>query len=134
MGMRGDVVVVEAARSAIGKRNGSLASTHPVDMLGPLQMEVLRRASVDPAEVGQVIGGCPGQGGALSANVTRTSWLAHGGPNTVAASTVASACGSSQQAFNLAASLVASGSEDVVLACGIDNMSMVPMGSAAIDC
>jgi acetyl-CoA C-acetyltransferase len=129
-----EVVVVEAVRTAVGKRGGSLALTHPIDILGPVQMSALARAGLDPALVGQVVGGCPGQGGALAGNISRNAWLAHGGPETVAASTVASACGSSQQAFNLAASLVASGVEDIVLACGIDNMSMVPMGSAAFDC
>ncbi len=129
-----EVVVVEAVRSAIGKRGGSLAYTHPIDILGPIQMGALIRAGLEPALVGQIVGGCPGQGGALAGNISRNAWLAHGGPETVAASTVSSACGSSQQAFNLAASLVASGAEDIVLACGIDNMSMVPLGSAAFDC
>ena len=128
------VVVVEAVRSAVGKRGGSLGLTHPVDILGPVQMAAVRRAGIDPTVVGQVVGGCPGQGGALAGNIARTAWLAHGGPQSVAGSTVASACGSSQQAFNLAAALVGSGAEDVVLACGIDNMSMVPLGSAAFDC
>ena len=93
-----EVVVVEAVRTAVGKRGGSLALTHPIDILGPVQMEALSRAGLDPALVGQVVGGCPGQGGALAGNISRNAWLAHGGPETVAATTVASACGSSQQA------------------------------------
>jgi acetyl-CoA C-acetyltransferase len=128
-----DVVIVEAARSAVGRRNGTLAHTHPTDLLGSVQMATLERAGLDPAQVGQVIGGCVDQVGAQAANVTRTAWLSYGGPAEVAASTVDSQCGSSQHALNLAYSLVASGAEDVVLACGVENMSMVPIGANAVD-
>jgi acetyl-CoA C-acetyltransferase len=128
-----DVVIVEAARTAIGRRNGSLAATHPIDMLGPVQSAVLDRAGVDPRHVGQVVGGCIDQVGAQSGNITRTAWLAAGLPQDVACFTVDSACGSSQQALNVAVSLVASGAEDVALACGVENMSTVPLGAGAMD-
>jgi acetyl-CoA C-acetyltransferase len=128
-----EVVIVEAARTAVGRRNGALAHTHPIDVLGPVQAAVLERAGVDPALVGQVVGGCIDQVGAQAANITRTAWLGAGLPKSVAATTVDSQCGSSQQAFNFAVNLVASGSEDIALACGVENMSMVPIGSNAID-
>ncbi len=126
-----EVVIVEAARSAVGKRNGSLSATHPIDILGPVQMAVLERAGVDPSLVGQVVGGCIDQVGAQAANVTRTAWLSYGGPIEVAASTVDSQCGSSQHALGLAHALIASGAEDIVMACGVENMSMVPIGANA---
>jgi acetyl-CoA C-acetyltransferase len=128
-----EVVVVEAARSAVGKRNGTLAQTHPIDILGPVQAAVVERSGIDPLEIGQVVGGCIDQVGAQSANITRAAWLGAGLPLEVAATTVDSQCGSSQQAFNFAVNLVASGAEDAALACGIENMSMVPLGSNAID-
>jgi acetyl-CoA C-acetyltransferase len=126
-----DVVIVEAGRSAIGKRGGSLSVTHPADVLGPVQMEVLARAGLDPAAVGQVVGGCINKVGLQAMNITRTAWLSHGGPQSVACSTVDSQCGSSQYAVNLAYSLIASGAEETVLACGVENMSRLPIGSDA---
>jgi acetyl-CoA C-acetyltransferase len=81
--------------------------------------------------VGQVIGGCINKVGAQAMNITRTAWLSHGGAEEVAASTVDSQCGSSQHAVNLGYSLIASGVEDVVLACGVENMSVLPIGSDA---
>lgn len=126
-----DVVIVEAARSAVGRKNGTLANTHPIDMLGPVQRAVIERSGIDPAAVGQIVGGCVDQVGAQSANIARTSWLAAGLPDSVAATTVDAQCGSSQQAFNLAAGLVAAGVVDTALACGVENMSMVPIGAAA---
>ena len=92
-----EVVIVEAVRSAIGKRNGTLARTHPIDMLGPIQAEVLRRAGVGPSHVGQVVSGCIDQVGAQAGNIARSAWLAAGLPVTVPCTTVDSACGSSQQ-------------------------------------
>jgi len=124
-----DVVIVEAVRSAVGKRNGTLAATHPADILGPVQMEALRRAGVESSAVGQVVGGCINQIGAQGMNITRTAWLSHGGAEQTACSTVDSQCGSSQHAVGLGYSLIASGVEDVVLACGVENMSILPVGS-----
>src|SRR3954451_24490555 len=126
-----EVVIVEAGRSPIGKRGGSLSNAHPTDVLGPVQMEVLRRAGVDPGAVDQVVGGCINKVGAQAMNVTRTAWLAHGGPDHVACTTVDSQCGSSQYAVNLAYSLIASGAEDVVMAGGGENMGPLPIGSDA---
>ena len=128
-----EVVIVEAGRSAVGKRNGTLAQAHPADVLGPVQMEVLRRAGVEPAQVDQVVGGIINKVGAQAMNLTRTAWLSHGGNEATACSTVDSQCGSSQYALGLATSLIASGAEDVVMACGVEAMSLLPIGSDAAD-
>src|SRR6266481_2940001 len=127
-----DVVIIEAGRSPIGKRNGALSGAHPTELLGQVMMEVLKRAGVSPASIGQVVGGCINKVGAQAMSVARTAWLTAGGPVEVPCSTVDSQCGSSQYAVNLAASLIASGAEDVVLACGVENMSLLPIGSDAI--
>ena len=127
-----DVVIIEAGRSPIGRKKGSLAAVHPTELLGKVMMAVLDRAHVESAAVGQVVGGCINKVGAQAMNVTRTAWLTGGGAVDVACSTVDSQCGSSQYAVNLAASLIASGAEDVVLACGVENMSLLPIGSDAI--
>src|SRR4051794_12466002 len=124
-----DVMVVDAVRTPIGRRNGALSGLHPAHMLGTVQRAVIERAGIDPAEVGQVIGGCVDQVGEQTMNVTRTAWLAAGLPETVAATTIDTQCGSSQQATALAAALVASGTVDVALACGAESMSRIPMGS-----
>jgi acetyl-CoA C-acetyltransferase len=124
-----DVVIVEAVRTPIGRRNGGLATVHPADLLATAQTEVVRRAGIDPAEVGQVVTGCVSQVGEQSFNVGRTAWLSAGLPLTTAATTVDTQCGSSQQATNLATSLVGSGVVDVAIACGVEVMSRVPIGS-----
>ena len=127
-----EVVIVEAGRSPIGKRNGSLAGAHPADVLGPVMMEVLKRAGVASADVGQVVGGCINKVGAQAMNITRTAWLSHGGAEEVACTTIDAQCGSSQQAVNTAHALIASGVEDIVLACGVEAMSLLPIGSDAV--
>jgi acetyl-CoA C-acetyltransferase len=125
-----DVVIVEAVRSPLGRRNGGLATMHPADILGAVQQAALDRAGIDPLAVGQVVGGCVSQVGEQTFNIARTAWLAAGLPLEVAGTTVDSQCGSSQQATNLAASMVKSGVVDVALACGIESMSRVPLGAA----
>src|SRR5512142_2298936 len=97
-----EVVIVEAVRTPIGRRNGGLSSMHAIDLLGAVQKAVFERSGVDPAQVGQVVGGCVGQVGMQSMNVTRNAWLTAGLPMEVAATTVDAQCGSSQQATNLA--------------------------------
>lgn len=124
-----EVVIVEAVRSPVGRRNGGLSGMHSIDLLGNVQSELIERAGIDPMEVDQVVGGCVGQVGMQSMNVTRTAWLTSGLPLEVAATTVDSQCGSSQQASNLAVSLVASGAADVAIGCGVELMSKVKMGS-----
>jgi len=124
-----EVVIVEAVRSPLGKRNGALAAMHSIDLLGLVQSEVIRRAGIEASEIGQVIGGCVGQVGMQTMNVTRNAWLAQGLPIEVPSTTVDTQCGSSQQATNLACALVASGVVDVAMGCGIELMSRIPMGS-----
>jgi len=125
-----DVVIVEAVRSPIGRRKGGLAGLHPVDLLGAVQRAAIERSGIDPAEVGQLVGGCVSQIRQQSFNIARTAWLAAGFPQEVPATTVDAQCGSSQQATTLAAGLVGAGIEDVVLACGVEMMSVVPLGAA----
>jgi len=124
-----EVVIVEAVRTPIGKRNGGLSSVHPADLLAEVQRAVVSRSGIDPAEVEQVVGGCVSQVGEQSYNITRTAWLTAGLPLETAATTVDTQCGSSQQATNFATSLVASGVVDVAVACGVESMSRIPIGS-----
>jgi acetyl-CoA C-acetyltransferase len=124
-----DVVIVEAVRSPIGRRGGGLSTMHPADLLGAVLKAAIERSGVDPSEVEQVIGGCVTAVGEQSYNVARTAWLAAGLPLAVAATTVDSQCGSSQQATNLAAGLIASGAIDVAVACGVESMSRIPLGA-----
>ena len=125
-----DVVIVEAARSPIGRRGGGLSTLHPADLLGAVQQAVVERSGIDPAEVDQIVGGCVTQVGEQTFNIARTAWLAAGLPLTVAATTVDSQCGSSQQATNHGAALIASGAADVVISCGVESMSRIPLGSS----
>ena len=124
-----DVVIVEAARSPLGRRNGGLSSVHPAELLADVQQAVVDRSGIDPAEVGQVVAGCVTQTGEQTFNIARTAWLTAGFPIGVGATTVDSQCGSSQQATNLSAALVRGGVVDVVLACGVESMSRVPLGT-----
>jgi acetyl-CoA C-acetyltransferase len=124
-----EVVIVEAVRSAIGRRNGGLSTVHPADLLATVLSELVTRSGIDPAEVGQVVTGCVSQVGEQSFNIGRTAWLSAGLPLTTAATTVDTQCGSSQQATNVATSLVGSGVVDVAIASGVELMSRVPIGS-----
>ena len=125
-----EVVIVEAVRSPIGKRGGGLSTMHSVDLLAAVQKELIDRSGIDATEVEQVVGGCVSQVGMQAFNVARTAWLTAGLPIEAPATTVDSQCGSSQQATNLATSLVGSGVVDVAVACGVEAMSRVPMGSS----
>ncbi|HVA74084.1 MAG TPA: steroid 3-ketoacyl-CoA thiolase [Acidimicrobiales bacterium] len=124
-----EVVIVDAVRTPVGKRNGGLATVHPAELLGTALTALFDRAGVDPAAVGQVVSGCVSQVGEQSFNIARTAWLSAGFPLTTAAATVDAQCGSSQQAANLAASLVASGTVDIAVACGVESMTRIPIGS-----
>ncbi len=122
-----DVVIVDAVRSPVGRRNGELSTGHAITVLGDVQKALFERTGMDPAHVGQVVGGCVDQVGMQTMNVARNAWLAAGLPLEVAATTVDAQCGSSQQATNLAFSLVKSGVVDAAVACGVELMSRVPM-------
>jgi acetyl-CoA C-acetyltransferase len=124
-----EVVIVEAVRTPIGRRNGGLSTVHPADLLATVLGEVVSRSGIDPAEVGQVVAGCVSQIGEQSFNIARTAWLTAGLPLSTAATTIDTQCGSSQQAANVATSLVGSGVVDVAVACGVELMSRVPIGS-----
>ena len=124
-----NVVIVDAVRTPIGKRAGGLSTLHPGELLGRVQLALVERSGIDPAEIGQVVGGCVSQVGEQAFNITRTSWLAAGLPISTAATTVDTQCGSSQQATNLATALVGSGVVDVAIACGVEIMSRIPIGS-----
>lgn len=123
-----NVVIVDAVRTPIGRRGGGLSTMHPAEVLSSVQAALIERSGIDPAEVGQVVGGCVSQVGEQSFNIARTAWLAAGLPLTTAATTVDTQCGSSQQATNLATSLVGSGVVDVAVACGVEVMSRIPIG------
>ena len=124
-----NIVIVDAVRTPIGKRNGGLSTLHPAEVLATVQKAIIERTGIDPAAVDQVVGGCVSQVGEQAFNLTRTAWLSAGLPLTTAATTVDTQCGSSQQATNLATALVGSGVVDVALACGVEVMSRVPIGS-----
>lgn len=121
--------LVSAVRTPTGKRQGLLSEYHPVDLLGTVITEALRRANVNPSDIGDVIGGCVSQVGEQAANVTRNAWLAAGLPAHVPGVTVDRQCGSSQQAVAFASQAIQAGATDVVVACGVEVMSRVPMGS-----
>jgi acetyl-CoA C-acetyltransferase len=123
------VLVLEAVRTPVGRRNGALAGIHPAVLLGRVLTELLTRSGVEGRDIQQVITGCVSQVGEQSFNVGRTAWLSAGLPEKVAVSTVDAQCGSSQQAFTLAAGLIRGGLVDVVIACGVESMSRIPIGA-----
>ncbi|CAB4363890.1 MAG: steroid 3-ketoacyl-CoA thiolase [Actinobacteria bacterium] len=124
-----NVVIVDAVRTPIGKRNGGLASLHPGELLAKVQRAIIERTGIDPAAIGQVVGGCVSQVGEQSYNITRNAWLSAGLPLSVAATTVDTQCGSSQQATNLATALIKGDIVDIAMSCGVEVMSRVPIGS-----
>ncbi|HZA19265.1 MAG TPA: steroid 3-ketoacyl-CoA thiolase, partial [Actinomycetota bacterium] len=127
--MAREAVIVEAVRSPLGKRDGKLKNWHPVDLLGEVLSEVVARSGIDAASVDDVICGCVSQVGDQALNVGRNAWLAAGLPEEVPATTVDRQCGSSQQAAHFAAQGVIAGAYDVAIACGVESMTRVPMGS-----
>jgi acetyl-CoA C-acetyltransferase len=127
----GNPVIVEATRSPIGKRNGSLSGLHATELLGAVQKALVDKAGIDAGEVEQLIGGCVTQYGEQSNNITRVGWLTAGLPEHVGATTIDCQCGSAQQANHLVAGLIAGGAIDVGIACGIEAMSRVGLGANA---
>jgi acetyl-CoA C-acetyltransferase len=124
-----EAYIVGAVRSAVGKRNGGLSAVHPADLAAHVLRELIARTNVDPAAVEDVIMGCVSQVGPQTADIARTAWLSAGLPESVPGVTIDRQCGSSQQAIHFAAQAVLSGSQDLVIAAGVESMSMVPMGS-----
>ena len=125
-----DTVIVEAVRTAVGKRNGGLSGMHPADLSAIVLNELLERVDVGPELVDDVIWGCVSQVGDQSSNIGRYAVLAAGWPESIPGTTVNRACGSSQQALDFAVQAVMSGQQDVVVAGGVEVMSRVPLGAA----
>ena len=122
-------VIVEAVRTPIGKRNGWLSGLHAAEVLGAAQVELVKRAGIEPGLVEQVVGGCVTQAGEQASNVTRNAWLHAGLPYEVAATTIDCQCGSAQQANHFVNNLVAAGAIDAGIACGVEAMSRVGLGA-----
>jgi acetyl-CoA acyltransferase len=125
-----EAVICSAVRTAIGKRNGSLAEVHPVDLSADVLNATIERTGIDPDVIDDVIWGCVSQIGDQSSNIGRFAVLAAGWPDHIPGVTVNRACGSSQQAVEYAAHAVLSGQRDLVVAGGVESMSKVPLGSA----
>ena len=124
--------VIDAVRTAVGKRNGSLAGVHPID-LGALAFRgLLDRVGVDPAAVDDVITGCVDAIGGQAGNIGRLAWLAAGYPEGVPGVTVDRQCGSSQQAISFGAQAIMSRTADLIVAGGVQNMSWIPISSAMV--
>ena len=128
-----DVVIVEATRTPVGKRNGGLSDMHAADLSAIVLNALMERAGVDPEVVDDVVWGCVSQVGDQSSNIGRYSVLAAGWPESIPGTTVNRACGSSQQALDFAVQAVMSGQQDVVVAGGVEVMSRVPLGAARAD-
>ena len=124
--------IVDAIRTPVGKRNGSLAKTHPADLGAHIISALIERTGIDPNVVDDVVFGCLDTIGGQAGNVARTAWLAAGLPLAIPGTTVDRQCGSSQQAIHFAAQGVMSGTQDVVVAGGLQNMSAIPISQAMI--
>jgi acetyl-CoA acyltransferase len=126
-----EAVIVEAVRTPVGKKNGSLSGWHPVDLLAETLKAAVERTGIDPAQVDDHIAGCVSQTGEQGINIARNAWLAAGLPEEIPSTTIDRQCGSSQQAAHFAAQGVLAGVYDLVIAAGIEHMSRVPMGVTA---
>src|SRR6266516_3189645 len=125
-------VIVDVVRTALGKRNGKLKDWHPVDLAAETLKALVERNDLDPALVEDVIMGCVMQTGEQGLNIGRNAALAAGFPESVVGTSVDRQCGSSQQSAHFAAQGVIAGAYDVVVAAGVEVMSMVPMGASAM--
>jgi acetyl-CoA acetyltransferase len=127
-----EAVIVDVIRtpSGRGKPGGQLSGIHPVDLLAGVLETLVQRSDLDPGLVDDVIGGCVSQIGEQSYNVTRNALLAAGFPDSVPGTTIDRQCGSSQQAAMFAAQGVMTGQYDIAIACGVESMSRVPLGSS----
>jgi acetyl-CoA C-acetyltransferase len=128
--MVAEAYIVGAVRTPVGRRNGGLSTVHPVDLAAHVLTELVARTGADPSAVDDVIMGCVSQVGPQTFDIARGAWLSAGLPESVPGVTIDRQCGSSQQAVHFAAQAVMSGQQDLVVAAGVENMSMVPMGSS----
>ena len=124
-----EAFIVGAVRTPVGRRNGGLSAVHPVDMAAHVLTELVARTGADPTAVDDVIMGCVSEIGPQAIDIARNAWLSAGLPESVPGVTIDRQCGSSQQAVHFAAQAVLSGTQDLVVAAGVESMSMVPMGS-----
>jgi len=124
-----EAYIVGAVRTPVGRRNGGLAGVHPVDLAAHVLTELITRTGADPSAVEDVIMGCVSQVGPQAIDIARNAWLSAGLPESVPGVTIDRQCGSSQQAVHFAAQGVLSGTQDLVIAAGVESMSMVPMGT-----
>jgi acetyl-CoA C-acetyltransferase len=127
-----EAYIVEARRTAGGRRNGRLAGWHPADLAGAVLTDLVERSGIDPAAIEDVIMGCVGQAGEQSMHIGRNAVLASSLPQSVPAVSIDRQCGSSQQAIQFAAQAVMSGTQDVVIAAGVESMTRVPMGLSIV--
>ncbi|MEU3020119.1 MULTISPECIES: acetyl-CoA C-acetyltransferase [unclassified Nocardiopsis] len=124
-----EAYIVGAVRTPVGTKKGALAAVHPADLGAHVLKELVERTGVDPAAVEDVIMGVVSQAGPQALDLARTAWLSAGLPESVPAVTIDRQCGSSQQSLHFAAQGVMSGTQDLVVAAGVENMGMVPMGA-----
>ena len=125
--------IVSAVRTPGGKKNGSLSDWHPADMGAAVLDELVKQTGVDPKDIDDVIFGCVDQVGAQAGNLARNAVLASSLPESVPGTTIDRQCGSSQQALHFAAQAVMSGTQDIVIAGGVEVMSIVPIGASITD-
>src|SRR3954470_5105993 len=125
-----EAYIVDAVRTPVGKRGGGLAAEHPADLGAHVLLEIVDRTGIDPSAVEDVVFGCLDQIGPQAGDIARTAWLAAGLPEEVPGTTFDRQCGSSQQAIHFAAQGVMSGTQDVVVAGGVQHMSTIPIGAA----
>ena len=125
-----DAVIVDAVRTAHGKRNGTLGGVHPVDLMADVLSALVTRTGLDPELVDDVVIGCVGQIGDQSSNIGRFAVLAAGWPQEIPGVTINRACGSSQQALDYAATAVMAGQAEIVIAGGVESMTRVPLGAS----
>ncbi|GAA3135661.1 acetyl-CoA C-acetyltransferase [Streptosporangium carneum] len=125
-----EAYIVGAVRTPVGRKKGGLSAVHPVDLAAHTLGALVERTGVDPSAVDDVIMGCVMQFGPQSMDIARNAWLSAGLPESVAGVTVDRQCGSSQQSIHFAAQGVLSGTQDLVVAAGVESMSIVPMGSS----
>jgi acetyl-CoA C-acetyltransferase len=125
-----EAYIVDAVRSPVGKRGGGLSQVHPADLGAHVIRALIERTGIDPLVVEDVFFGCVDQLGPQAGDIARTAWLAAGMPEEVPGTTIDRQCGSSQQALHFAAQAVMSGTNDVILAGGVQNMSMIPIAAA----
>ena len=125
-----EAYIIDAVRTPVGKRGGGLSQVHPADLGAFPLLQLMARTGVDPAAVEDVVFGCLDTIGPQAGDIARTSWLAAGLPEEVPGTTIDRQCGSSQQAVHFAAQAVMSGTADLIVAGGVQNMSMIPISSA----